>query len=90
MNKIKFLICFILFLLVKSLFSQQFGQDFFKLVNLNTGKTTIWLTDFVVDVQLIQCVSTIDEFGYKVNWDGKSDSCVITVNNNELAFAMTG
>lgn len=89
MNKIKFLICFILFLPIKSLFSQQFGQDFFKLVNLNTGKTTIWLTDFVVDVQLIQCVSTIDEFGYKVAWDGKSDSCVITVNPN-LALSMNG
>jgi glycosidase len=89
MNKFKFIVCCIIFVHCKSLFSQQFGQDFFKPVHLNTGKTTVWLTDFVVDVQLIQCVSTIDEFGYKVNWDGKSDSCVITVNPN-IALSMNG
>jgi len=89
MNKFKFIVCCIIFVHCKSLFSQQFGQDFFKPIQLNTVKTTIWLTDFVVDVKLIQCVSTIDELGYKVNWDGKSDSCEITVNPN-LALSMNG
>jgi hypothetical protein len=89
MNKFKFIVCCIIFVHCKSLFSQQFGQDFFKPLQLNTGKTTVWLTDFVPDAALIQCVATVDEYGYKVNWDGKMDSCVITVNE-DLAYSITG
>ena len=89
MNKVKSIVICLFLSFCNCGFSQQFGQDFFKPVQLNTGKTTVWLTDFVPDAALIQCVSTIDEYGYKVNWDGKTDSCVITVNE-DLAFSISG
>jgi cyclomaltodextrinase / maltogenic alpha-amylase / neopullulanase len=89
MNKVKLIVFYLFLSYCNCGFSQQFGQDFFKPIQLNTDKTTVWLTDFVPDAQLIQCVTTIDEFGYKVNWDGKSDSCIITVNQN-LALSVNG
>ena len=89
MNKVKSIVICLFLSCCNCGFSQQFGQDFFKPLQLNTGKTTVWLTDFVPDAALIQCVSTVDEYGYKVNWDGKMDSCVITVNE-DLAYSITG
>ncbi len=89
MNKVKLFVICLFLSCCNCVFSQQFGQDFFKPVQLNTGKTTIWLTDFIPDASLIQCVSIVDEYGYKVIWDGKTDSCVITVNE-DLAFSISG